>query len=175
MTEYHFRSYNLPAQDTHVSPLVLTMGRKIQSIAMYKLSRNEVSIHIELLCWQVQFIGYALGSNQNYEGKSMVDTHKHLEGLRMSHFDSVRQHLKEALEELDVDQVCLDHASSPEFPVAFRWPSMSPAALIICIVSNLMHRQLYESKICSFQLHPYETMYIKMLQPTWKEWMCRIL
>ena len=54
---------------------------------------------------QVQFISFALGSSNQYRGKSMVEAHRKLKGLEMQHFDRVAQYLKEALEELGVGQV----------------------------------------------------------------------
>ena len=54
---------------------------------------------------QVQFIGYALGNSKKYQGKSMVEAHQNLKGLQMTHFDAVGQYLKEALEELEVNEV----------------------------------------------------------------------
>lgn len=43
----------------------------------------------------------------------MVDTHKHLKGLQMRHYESVCQYLKEALEELDVKKVRTPTVSPP--------------------------------------------------------------
>lgn len=50
---------------------------------------------------QKKFMVFAFGGTKSYDGKSLRESHKHL-NLNDEHFDAIAHHLKSALEELNI-------------------------------------------------------------------------
>lgn len=78
---------------------------------------------------QVMFLRYAFGGAPEFQGKSLVDAHRHLmrdKGLGLDHFDAVAGHLVATLQQLGVAAPFIQEAAAI---VLSTRPLFDPATL----------------------------------------------